>query len=198
MQDTQISEWRLTYALDASADHVHALGAITMQYNLLEYSIVFLLDEYLKTPFSISEAVFDRLTNRQRIDLIRQTVETLEMDAVALSQVQHTLKCFEICCENRNTLMHAIHYNTNHLMQTLTFRKKSSSKSHDLFFTFTLEELRQVAEDMYHSLNHLIAVVKVLEARNPTDRATISDDQTWPEKPAKPRKLNPHQPPQVL
>ena len=201
MTDQPFQDWKTTRALPASATHVHALGAITLLYNDLEYTMSLLLDQYLGAGQEIAEPIFVRLTNNQRIDIITGLANKLEKDEAALKAVLYALKCFGICGENRNILMHLIHDWSEGAKSDLFARKRSSDKSHDVFYLLSEQQLRKVADEMLATRQYIRGLDTYLYRQllnrtggRPTNYLKLTGPDSLPKKPPQPDKLIPHQP----
>ncbi len=196
--DDPFSGWKTASALTASAKHVHALGVITLLYNDLEYGMLSLFDEQLRADPEICEAIFVRLSNRERVDILRDLALKQESDPAVRDAVLYGVKCFDLCAENRNTLMHIIHsWSEWNKENDLYGKKRSSDKSHDVWYLVTADELRKVADDMLatHQFVRLISMFLMrrrYEEKGPTQNALVlAMPDTLPNRPAQPSKLNP-------
>src|SRR6185295_12213048 len=82
-------------------DHIHALGVVAANYNSLEMTFYSLFCEY----FGISDnaaALFAQFKNNLRIDALRVVLAKYERDSAVTDAIQHFLRCFNICADNRN------------------------------------------------------------------------------------------------
>jgi len=197
------SDWPNADMFGVSAAHLHALGAISLTFNKLESAMSLVFTDYLKSSMEIGQAVFHRLNNNQRIDILRQLID--ESPDETADCVRHAILCFEICCENRNTLAHIVQEQfTTHDEEFLHGRKKNSQKTQDLFFVLGLAELRRVADEIlatyefvigisyykfreWHELNYPGKPINSLAGLLPRGLNTL------PDKPPRPNKLNPLQ-----
>ena len=139
-----------------NADHLHALGAIAMAYNLLEFRLRNLFNLY-----SIGDEVFTKNRNFNRLKLIREAVDKSAHPDAIKKDVKYFLDAYETCTENRNILMHSITMFTwldpdadqcpvSNPKQPdgLAFQKPARKIPFDIkIYQPTLEELRSVAED---------------------------------------------------
>jgi hypothetical protein len=201
MPGQPFQDWKTTTALPASATHVHALGAITLLYNDLEYTMSLLLDQYLGAGQEIAEPIFVRLTNHQRIAIIAGLANKLEKDKAALDAVLYALKCFSVCAENRNTLMHLIHDWSEAAKTDLFARKRSSDKSHEMFYLLSEQQLRKVADEMLATRQYVRGLDSYLykqllnrKGGRPTNYLKLAGPDSLPKRPPQPDKLTPHQP----
>ena len=92
-----------------SNDHLVAFGQITLAYNLLESMAerVFKRCAPLDS-LNFAKGLFHKLTNRDRIDLLKAFVNKNESAPDVRDALLHFVLCYDICTENRNILMHVI------------------------------------------------------------------------------------------
>jgi hypothetical protein len=196
MADEPFSDWPTASAVAASAKHVHAMGTITLLYNDLEYAMSFLLDEYLEAGQEASEAIFYRLTNRERVDVLRELIRGKETDMAVQDLASHAVDCFDVCTENRNILMHLIHsWSEWNKKADLFAKKRNSSKTKDVFYFLTAAQLRKIADDMLASKQFTRFLSMRLYRRNLAKNGEVAGlattlPDTWPQKPPKPDKMN--------
>lgn len=180
--------------LEASAAHVHAIGAIVLRYNQLEFSTVFLINSYLPLG-SLTEVIFDKLTNHERIDLLLSLAERQERDAAVQDRISVAARHFGICSENRNIIAHLIQTASKHTgpEAIILTRKKSSDKKRDVFYDLSKEELRRVAEEIQATLSYILDLTRYLHSRR---EAAIGAGKPLPlpKRPLPPCKLTPRPP----
>lgn len=196
----QFDSWFTSEQIGTSHLHLHALGAISLLYNRLEHAMCSLFSDYVATNRSIGDIIYSRLSNRERIDVLRELVH-LESDEMVRDCTLHAIGCFEICAENRNTLMHMIHDHAVDADGPLWGKKRSSDKTRDVFYSMSVAELRAVANDIATTYTFVVDVSVYIfrrecEARKIKLNAMMPDHwhekpNTLPQKPQKPRKLSP-------
>jgi hypothetical protein len=140
-----------------SPDHLHALGAIAVAYNLLEFCMRGLFNLY-----SIRDGVFANSTNFERLKIIREAVDkSAHPDAIKID-VKYFLDAYETCTENRNILMHStamftwLDPNADRCPVSnpkqpdgIAFQKPARKGPFKIeIYRPTLKELRGVADDM--------------------------------------------------
>lgn len=196
MSNDLVSDWPGAHA--AEAMHLHAIGAITLNYNNLEFTLSFLLGDYLGVKQDTSELIHDRLNNRDRVDVLRNLIQASETDEEVREHALYGLLCFDICTENRNALIHAIHQATDEATTDLLTRKRSSDKSHDVLYRLSLAALRKVADEIYATLVFVLDITGYLHQRALAPQVEASGeplDETdlpaLPRKPPRPDKLTP-------
>jgi hypothetical protein len=147
-EDIRISAWVHANDFGPSAAHLHALGAIALSYNELEIWLENLFKSMLPLVPEVSSAVFARLTNSQRQEVFRAVIEAY-LDPAEREVFNQALTCYGICTENRNTLAHLADAKpTTPTSEFLLGWKMNSSKSKQLLFLISIEELRRVAEEI--------------------------------------------------
>jgi hypothetical protein len=86
-----------------NADHLHALGAIAMAYNLLEFRM-----RELFALYSIGDDRFTKSNNFERLGMIRDAIDETTHPEVIKNDVRYFLDAYQTCTENRNVLMHSV------------------------------------------------------------------------------------------
>jgi hypothetical protein len=197
MATEPFGDWKTGSVLLVSAKHLHALGAITLLYNDLEHTMALLLDDYLGAGQDVSEEIFVRLNNRSRVDVVRKLAEMKEKDPEAKNASLHAVTCFEICAENRNTIMHLVQQWSELLPANMIAKKRSSDKSRDVFYSLSADRLRQVADEMLATRQFVRGVSMFLYQRKMTEkdqRPPSAKPPALPKTPPLPSKLSPLQP----
>jgi hypothetical protein len=92
--------WPLPNYSTGPTKHLHALGVISLNYNMFERGLVAVLEFYLDKP--TAEFLFDKMSNEQRVGIIRQFARQREKDPVILDLIEHQLLYFGRCFENLN------------------------------------------------------------------------------------------------
>jgi hypothetical protein len=101
-------EWPYSFNTIAPAAQLHALGQITLVFNYLEESIGNIFKVAMPTNSAFSEAMYHKLNNRDRVDLLAAIVRESSKEDDIKEAILHLLTCYSICADNRNILMHAI------------------------------------------------------------------------------------------
>lgn len=141
------------------------------------------------------EAVFDRLSNHQRLELLDILCAQREKDPLVSEAIGYARRHFSICTENRNTIAHAIHYGSERspeLFSRLMMRKKSSDKSKDNLYSFDAKTLRSVADDIQQTIWYVVGIVSFLYQRNEGGIPGVTRD-ALPDRPPQPNSLRPLQ-----
>ena len=114
-----VRKYRIT-----DAAHLHALGQFSVLYNTMEDAISWIFNYYFPANKDYAERLFHDLNNRVRIDMLKAIIEQVEKDTRIKDNMIYALWCFDICTENRNTLMHAMMGGTNETIFQLAKRSR--------------------------------------------------------------------------
>jgi hypothetical protein len=177
--------------------HLHAIGQMNIMYNELEHYVGHLFAKIFPTTEQFADNLFQSLNNRRRTDLFTAIVESVEINKELASAILYALRCYDICTDNRNILMHAVSdaYEPNN--ETVRLSKRASRQSpHFIEFQLVLSDLRHVADDcaafasyfgslMVYVMDHDRAVWAVISGAAPPP---------LPDRPAPPRRLTPSRP----
>jgi hypothetical protein len=88
-------------------DIVHAIGAVSVAFNRLEWAMLQIFDHYMRSDPFVSFNVFEKFNNQSRVELLSQLLAVREPDPMAKEMFSHFLDGFERCAENRNIIMHS-------------------------------------------------------------------------------------------
>jgi hypothetical protein len=135
-------------------DHMHALGVISANFNDLEVSLFFLFYYYLNDPQSKAPGlIFGGLDNKKRINIIKSFAEGYESPGEIRDLVFRFVDGFDICSENRHSLMHSsVTGEINALIPTPDLSLKKHSRSNfgsQTFANVDLKRLRKIADEIY-------------------------------------------------
>jgi hypothetical protein len=170
----------------------------------------------MPTDKDYSQRLFHKLNNRDRIDLLTAVINSSGFHADAIDNLNHLLRCYDICTENRNILMHAAFRETHKDVLHLV-KKSSNSPTIENEFRIPLAELREVADQISSLISYAadltiwVGIRKGLPAKYlgslkmpPVNKIKsknlrevlqiVPEFATLPKKPPKPRKLTPYQP----
>jgi hypothetical protein len=152
--------------------HMHALGVIAINFNLFEASLFGLFSFVLqKAGFSEegSSALFRRLNNEQRLDVIKFGFQEGEYedegdpDPNVRDAIAHLIKYWAACFENRNHLMHARLRRIRllgELFETDRLHLEKSTKKGWLqvsLMNLSLKDLRRIADEMHDGYDFAIS-----------------------------------------
>jgi hypothetical protein len=178
-------------------EHIHALGVVSLNYNLFEGALWLIFERYLGIDGLF---FFEKLGNSDRVAAMQQILHR-EPEREVQELIVHLAKFFAICTENRNNLMHAQHNFGARIAERLVVQKRSK-RDVPLTFSMRLDTLRQVADQMHAGTSFLIGIDKYLHSRashdNPNSTETYLKAMPrlpLPDAPKLPRKLEPLGPP---
>jgi hypothetical protein len=177
--------------------HLHALGVLALNFSFYEGAMVIPFEEYIPKP--LAKYLFDMLNNQERLNTIRELVGTFERDPVMIDHIDHLLMHFSECIKNRHMLMHA-RTKMPPLDGFLHLEKEANRDPNRLLtFKLSLEDLRQAADDMMQGADYLLSIWRYRATKEQLSggRKYFSGVPTLvlPEKPPRPRIVNPLQPP---
>jgi hypothetical protein len=89
----------------APQEHLQALGAISLNFNLYESGFISFLNHYM--PDDLAELLFDKLNNDKRQKLLLELIASREIDPKVREHVDFLITHFSTCTANRNILLHA-------------------------------------------------------------------------------------------
>ena len=132
----------------ARTPHMEALGIIASIYNHLEYTLYMLILTYSQLENNVAKPLFERMSNSQRLEFLRDCNESRTKDNPMHGHVIHFIKCFGIVADNRNTLMHSVIRGTDD-EDLLWFSKASRKKPIiDKHLFLDIKILRRTALDL--------------------------------------------------
>jgi hypothetical protein len=179
----------------ASNRYLVAFGQITLAYNVLESIMEQIFERCAPLDPKPAKTLFHSLNNRERIDLLASFVRKNEKDAAFRDAIEHCVKCYNICTDNRNILMHVIALDVNET--TAKWTKRASQKPDRIIeFHAPLGDLRLVADEIAETFRYAWSIHLLLWHRDypEQDRLQLYRTLSLPNKPPKPRKLTPYQP----
>ncbi len=165
--------------------HIEAAGAFALAYNKLEWSLYGLLGLVLKDDDDVVVFMFNELNNTQKMNLIRHMVDR-SFSADSRHHIEYGLRCFSICAENRNIIMHASpdrSPDSRHLNVVKGVKGRPGAVNE---YAFTLSDLRDAAKSALMLSDYIYALVDVIGDMLMGARLGLS----WPQKPPQPRKLS--------
>jgi hypothetical protein len=149
MSDSE-KEWPAPENQLAPNDYLAALGQATFVYNMLESMMGSVFVACAPVETEAARALFHKLNNRDRVDLLTDFVNHNEKDAAVKRIILSCINYYDICTENRNILMHAIYFNPNLKpdQSPLLVKKAKNDYKREVHYDVPLHELRKVADDM--------------------------------------------------
>jgi hypothetical protein len=190
--DDPFADWPPLKNQIGSAPYVHAIGQITLAYNGLENLMASIFCITLPVEYKFAEKVFHSMHNRERTDLLSALLKNQKDDELR-DALQHVVLCYDICTDNRNIVMHSILEEITPSLPKL--RKRASQNPAKLLeFHVPLGMLRRVADQILETFNYGFFVW--IGIQNQSAGASLSL-APLPQKPPKPHKLIPYQPPEA-
>lgn len=166
--------------LTGPTKQLHALGVISLNFNLFEAMWADLLAHYAGEP-TAKFLLQGRVTDERRISSVRYYAALKETSPDIIDRIEHVISAYIVCATNRNHLMHSHQFFSRSKMDKLSLRKKSNS-GQLLKFHFDLPELRRVADDIMEGYTYLGDLTLYLEC--------LADGSVLPALPDK--SLSPH------
>jgi len=174
------------------ADHIHAIGQISLVFNFLEEGFGDLFRLMFPADASYGEALFHKLSNRDRVDMFSAIVRFHEKEAEVSGRLLDGMRYFDICADNRNIVMHSVSQIDDGPSSILRVAKKAARDSRKMnYYDLSLEDLRRVADETAETFLFLFKIFMWLE-----DRAggKYPETHSLPDRPIQPRVLSPSRP----
>lgn len=173
--------------LSRSARHrriLQSAGAIILIHSDMETSLFALLGHFLKAPAGVIGPLFIALTNRARVDIIKRLAAAEGHVADERNAVEHAVRCFDICAENRNIIGHSACEGENE-RRFRFFKLPSTPGSTGWVWELTESDLLFAALDAVRMQDYIVSLWAWLR-----DRDNPSHGEPLPERPPQPRKLS--------
>jgi hypothetical protein len=172
----------------ASVAHVHAFGMIALTSAMMEESLSLLLAHFLRIKIDVAIPLIHKCTNGTRLELLRNLATPEQSGSSSTAEmITFAINCYEICNENRNILVHALHEGTDRITSVMKLSKRTNKNPINAFeIELSLPELRQCAEEMANTVNYMLDLYAVL---------TRAHSNTLIRRPARPHKLLQNLPP---
>lgn len=188
-------DWAGDY-YDSVRDHIHALGVVAATYNRLEFTFFMLFLHYYRHRDKAA-SLFGQFKNNYRIDTLIAAIEASESDKNVEDRMRWFLHCFEICADNRNTLMHSEVHDVELSPTTREFVRLRKSTKQDprnfLSGELTLTQIRNAADEMWLMDHYGIDMIFWLEYRSGKIKSgdPVFDlvPKSLPQKPDEPNRL---------
>lgn len=199
MTNDPLVQFRLLHHLNVPPGHLHALGAISVNFNLLESSFYFLLE--LFAPKSTVDYFFWELNNEERVRMLKHFSQ-VNADPAITERIEAACDYFRACFQNRNLLMHS---RVGRATSSEALSLASTRRQGELQFDVPLATLQRVADEAWVGVEFCLALADYIESF----RGALSEllDQklgagprlanvarSLPTIPAPPLRINPNQP----
>jgi len=167
--------------------HIHALGVASARYNMLEFALLCLMFDYCGMANETTQYLFANMSNSLRLQLLARCAEDREADAATKECVLHFVACFNICAENRNTLMHSqTKQSGDALLNFAKAARGDPSKTNTL--NLRLEDIRKVADEINEAVEYGLRLHAYIMLRKHTGIIPAPFDVLFGALPDKPRK----------
>ena len=169
----------------SDASHVHAIGQFALMYNALEEMFGFVWQCCFPANGDYSESLFHNLNNRQRVDMLAALSRFGEKDKGAQEFILYALRCFDICTDNRNTMLHAIKEHSSTADSLRLSKRAKNNPARTAYYELPLATLRRVADETAATLNLWVDLFLWLEERR------VGQNRPLPDRPPQPYRLSP-------
>lgn len=201
----QIDGWPDVRSQVGTVAQVHAIGQISLIYNLLQEAMEIFFKLCMPADDNFSVTLFHSLNNRNRIDLLSSIIKSNEDEEPVREALLEALLHFDICTENRNILMHALGEIANPEGIQISKKASKSPLKTPNVYRIPTKQLRQMADETEATFDYVIAVHRwLIQSRPNVARPflgpTILDGNgeplPLPQKPPKPHRLRTSQLPE--
>ena len=150
-------------------DHMHALGVISVNYNAFEGAFFALFRHHIvRVGLDIDVAwnIWSKLQGGPKQDCLKSVFEKHEKDPEIFGHISHLLDYFNVCDQNRNTLLHAVHTGLSS-GSDLDLRKNIRGDWSTIYaFKVSRVVLRRIADEMNAGTDYLFRVYIYLQRRD--------------------------------
>ena len=165
---------------------VFAVGVVAVSYNALESLFFALFALVTGIPSHLQSALFQRLANNERVDLVRAALGGNKWPEETIVLFEHFLAGYDICAANRNVLMHSIAGIGEEPTPLTKFTKRGSME----VLPTSLDNIRRAADDIASFSTYGVTLAgRLMTNRMDDGRFDPAARLPWPEKPPLPHKL---------
>ncbi|MBX9711421.1 MAG: hypothetical protein K2X60_10340 [Xanthobacteraceae bacterium] len=178
-------------------DHLHAMSVVSINFNQFEAGLFSLFRHHLERreiPLPVLETIYGNIGGSDHGETIKQIFLYFETDPAVIGHVDHVLSYFQWCYESRNILMHSqqrgITLNDGEDIASF-FKRSTKNYSKFNFTTFTVPQLRDIADAIHIGINYIVDLYFFLQVRDGRLPAWIPAVQTnaLPDKPRIPKRI---------
>jgi hypothetical protein len=146
---TESVEWPSQKNSLTDGEHLKAIGQFALLFNFTEDILRDLFQGTFHSKYEYSEYLFDKLGNRDRVDMLRAIILFDEKDSEVSDRLLTVLRYFNICCDNRNIVLHAVTaFDGGAASNALHLVKRARNNPAQInYYDLSLEEIRRVADD---------------------------------------------------
>lgn len=153
--------------------HLHALGVVSANFNVLENAMLRLFMDHLDNsdlPDAVSLYLYGELNEQKRINAIKTIFATCEDDPEVFDRIEHAVTYFNWCSHARNTLLHSLDNSMGEPEHVWRIVKRSRGDFSKLnFLVLTLPELRKTADQIRNCYDYVRGIAIYLQARGTKD-----------------------------
>jgi hypothetical protein len=114
------------------------------------------LDEVFRKRWICEKALFHKLNNRDRVDLMSAFAKKNEQDPEIRDAILHCVLCYDICTENRNILMHSTYFDVGDAVKLV--KRASKDPTREIHFDVPLGQLRRLADETAGAFVYAVGV----------------------------------------
>ena len=134
--------------LDPCAEHIYAIGRISVNYNELEAQLLAFIQHYDSSPNELTAFLFEKVPSNSQTEWLKKMMALRGNDLEAQVPIQHFISACDICTANRNLLIHsriwAYRVSEDSLITSKRTRKTGAEKGDE----FSLDVIRRVADEI--------------------------------------------------
>lgn len=174
--------------------HVYAIGVLSLNYNELEETLLYLLRHLSSSPDELIALIFEKTPTNVRIQLLQKVIDLSGVDQDTKDVLDHFIKAYGICTNNRGLLAHSRIWAYRKRDNAAIAAKRTRKSGEEWTYEFPLTLIRRVADEihfwrgygsyLYAYLNRLSLSRKKLP-----EGARLVGPTTLPEKPPLPDDL---------
>jgi len=180
----------MTTALD---EVITIIGKATLLWNRAEYHFERIIWSYTDAADRIGELITSSMGNVSKGKLLLRLVEKIETDEKIVDRLQHLVRCYDICRENRNIMIHGIIHDDPASSETMLLKGKTFGGFS--VYEDAVSQLREAAEQIASIYDFCLAMDNYVWRPYQLNRfGEALPPLPLPEKPPLPRKLDPSQP----
>jgi hypothetical protein len=178
-------------------DHLHAIGAITLNYNLFERALFSVFSHpFIKAGLTFKENQFliGTMNIKERLDTIRFMFDEREKDPAVREHAEHLITYFNRCAEKRNVIAHAFPPKQDDQQEILDLMKSPKDDWTKInTYRLALTDLRKIADEARIGFRYAVGLALYLMMRDGLIPPTLP--VVLPTKPLLPDSLSIHPPP---
>lgn len=168
-------------------DSVFALGVASVNYARLEFALGGVFATVIGLAYELTWALLPKIGNETRVALLEQALCGRDWPHDRKERISHFIDAFKILAENRNLLRHS-NFTAGVKDQITLFKYNRAGKT--ILAEVTLEELRQIADDMDTYFSYGMSITNMIGLEFLNLKTITGEIYLWPDKPPLPRKLD--------